>query len=119
MEQLKRGMEVGDKTAFDLVGQTRQLQLTLIFPYESCTIPSSLIDEYGCLRKRNKSTLVNRLGVKQVSGPGPDIVRVDMQQMLYHIVRSHGGDASNLSEHIKRRLSCYCAGTEQVPVFHI
>ena len=40
-----------------------------------------------------------------------------MQQVLYHIVWPHGGDASDLSENSKRRLSCYCAGTEQVLVF--
>ena len=52
-EQLKRGMKVGDKTAFDLetiflrllmVGQERQLQLAPIFQYDLCTIPPSLID---------------------------------------------------------------------------
>ena len=37
--------------------------------------------------------------------------------MLYHIVWPHGRDASDLSANIKRRLSCYCAGTEQVLVF--
>ena len=95
MEQLKRGMKVGDKTTFDLetiflrllmVGQKRQLQLAPIFQYELCNIPYSLIDEYGCLRNGNKSILANRLGLKQVSAPAPDIVIVDMQQMLYHIV---------------------------------
>ena len=105
MEQLKRGMKVGDKTAFELettflrrlmVGQKRQLQLALIFQYELCTIPPSLIDKYGCLRKGNKSILAYRLGVTQVSGTAPDIVIVDMQHMLYHIVWSHGGDASGL-----------------------
>ena len=65
----------------------------------------------------NKSILANRLGLKQVSAPAPDIVIVDMQKMLYHIVWPHGGDASDLSENIKRRLSCYCADTEQVLVF--
>ena len=100
-----------------MVGQKRQLQLAPILQYELCNIPPSLIDEYGCLRKGNKSILANRLGLKQVSAPAPDIVIVDMQQMLYHIVWPHGGDASDLSENIKRRLACYSAGTEQVLVF--
>ena len=109
MEQLKRGMKVGYKTAFDLetiflrllmVGQKRQLQLAPIYQYELCNIPPSLIDEYGCLRKGNKSILANRLGLKQVSAPVPDIVIVDLQQMLYYIVWPHGGDASDLSENI-------------------
>ena len=36
---------------------------------------------------------------------------------MYHIVWPHDGDASDLSENIKRRLSCYSAGTEQVLIF--
>ena len=93
------------------------LQLASIFQHDLCTIPASLIDENGCLRKGNKSILANRLGLKQVSVPAPDIVIVDMQQILCHIVWPHGGDASDLSEHMKRRLSCNCASTEQVLVF--
>ena len=119
-------MKVGDKTAFDLetiflrllmVGQKRQLQLASIFQYELCTILPSLIHEYGCLRKGNKSIPANRLRLKQVSAPAPYIAIVDMQHMLYHIAWSHGGDGSDLGEHIKRFLSRYCVGTEQVLVF--
>ena len=100
-----------------MAGQKQQLQLAPIFQYELCNIPSSLIDEYGCLRKGNKAILANRLGLKQVSAPAPDIVIVDMQQMLYHIIWPHRGDDSDLSENIKRCLSCYCAGIEQVLIF--
>ncbi len=126
MEQLKRGVKVGGKTVFDLesifirllmVGQQRQLQLAPIFKYELCSVPASIIDEYGCLRKGNKSALVNRLGVQKVDSPFPDIVIVDAQQLLYHIIWPHGGDASVLVESIKGRLSCYPAGTEKILVF--
>ena len=95
MEQRKRVVKVGDKRAYDMetiidrllkVGEKRLLQLAPIFQYELCTIPPSLTDEYGCLRKRNKSIIDNRLGLKQISAPAPDIVVVDMQNMLYHIV---------------------------------
>ena len=63
MEQLKRGMTVGDKTAFDLqtiflrllmVGQKRQLQLAPIFQYGLCNIPPSLIDENGSYGRGTK-----------------------------------------------------------------
>lgn len=126
MEQLKRGMKVGGKTVFDLeaiflrilmVGQQRQLQLAPIFQYELCAVPPSLIDEYGCLRKGNKSALANRLGVQQPNAPSPDTVIVDAQQLLYHIVWPHGGDASTLAETMKQRLSRYPVDTEQVLVF--
>jgi len=126
MEQLKRGMKIGSKTAFDMeaifirllmVGQQRQLKLAPIFQYELCAFPPSIIDEYGCLRKGNKSVLANRLGVKQLDAPAPDIVIVDAQQLLYHIIWPHGGDASIVIESIKRRLSCYPDGTEKILVF--
>ena len=90
----------GDKTVFDMetmflllfmVEQKRQLQLASMFQYELCTIPSSLIDAYGCLEKGNKSILANRLGMKQASAPAPDIVIVDIQHMLYHIIWPYGG----------------------------
>ena len=114
MEQFKRCMKVCKKTPFDsqttflrlrMVGQKRQLLLAPIFLYEFCTVPPSLIDEYGCIRKGNKSILASWLGLKQDSAPNSDTVIVDMQYMLYHIVWPHGGDASDLSENIKRRLS--------------
>ena len=55
--------------------------------------------------------------MQQVSAPAPDIVIVDMQQLLYHIIWPHGGDTSDLGDNIKNRLSCYPIGTEQVLVF--
>ena len=122
----RRSMKVGNKRAFDLetilrrllmVGHNRQLQLSPIFQYELYTIPLSLIDEYGWIRKGNNSILPNHLGLKQVSAPAPHIVIVDMQQMLYHIVWPYGEDAYDLSKKIKYRLSCYCASTEQDLVF--
>ena len=110
MDQLKLNLKIGDKTAFDLETiflLLPLLQLAPIFQYELCTIPPSLIGQYGCLRKGNRYVLANRLVLKHVSAPAPYIVIVDMQYMLYHIVWPHGGDASDLSENIKRRLSCY------------
>ena len=129
MEQLKRGINVNGKTIFDLeaifirllvVGQHRQLQLTTILQYELCAVPPSLIYEYGCLRKGNKSVLCNRLGVVQVDPSTPDVVIVDMQHMLYHIVWPHAGDALMLFENAKQRLSNhhgYPPGTEKILVF--
>ena len=116
-------MKVGEKTPFDfetillMVGEKQQLQLAPIFLHELCTISPLQIDEYSCIRKGNKSILGNHLGLKRVSASVPDIVIVDMQQMLSRIVWSHGGEASDLSENTKRRLSCYCAGTQQDLVF--
>ena len=72
------------------------------------------------MRKGNKSVLCNRLGVVQVDPSTPDFVIVDMQQMQYHIVWPHGGDALMLFENTKQRLSSqhiYPAGTEKILVF--
>ena len=60
---------------------------------------------------------VNQLGVEKKDASNPDVVTVDMQQMLYHIIWPLGGDATILFENIKRRLSCYPAGTEKIMVF--
>ena len=96
------------------------MQLTIIFQYELCAVPPSLIYEYGCLRKGNKSVLCNRLGVVQVDPSTPDVFIVDMQHMLYHIVWPHAGDALMLFENAKQRLSNhhgYPPGTEKILVF--
>ena len=97
-------MTVGDMKVFDSetifprLLMVRQNRCCSWHPYSNMTIPALPIDENGCLRKGNKSILANRLGLKQVSVPAPDIVIVDMQQILCHIVWPHGGDASDLSE---------------------
>ena len=67
-------------------------KFSVSFQYELCAVPPSLIDEYDCLRKGNNTVLCNRIGVVQVDTSTPDVVIVDMQQMLYNIVWSHGGD---------------------------
>ena len=91
-----------------------------MFPYELCAVPPSLINVYGCLRKGNKSVLCNRLGVVQVDPSTPDVVTVDMQQMLYHIVWHMEGTPPMMLENTKQRLSSnqsYPPGTEKILVF--
>ena len=93
--KLKHGIKIGDQAVFDLesiflrlllVGQQREMELLPIFGYELCAVPPSLVDEYGCLRKGNKTVLMHRLGVKQCQLQRPDVVIVDAQQLLYHVV---------------------------------
>ena len=96
-------------------------KFSVSFQYELCAVPPSLIDGYGCLRKGKKSVLCNRLGVVQIDPSTPDVVIVDMQQMLHHIVWPHGGDAPMLFENAKQRLSSYHGyphGTEKILVFY-
>ena len=71
MQVLKQGLKVKDKTVYDLqtiftrflvIGQKRDIDMSQLFQHELCPVPPSLIDEYGYLRKGNKSTLLKRLG---------------------------------------------------------
>ncbi len=125
MEHLKRGIKIGDKVVFDLesiflrllmVGQQREMEILPLFGYELCAVPPSLVDEYGCLRKANKAVLVQRLGVKHHQPRRPDVVIVDGQQLLYHVVWPCGGSVGVLAESIKVRLALWGA-TEKILVF--
>ena len=90
-----------------MIGQQRQLELEHLFAYELCAIPGSLIDEYGCLRKGNKSDLVKRLGVLDTSPITAESVIVDVSQLFYQIVWPHGSSPSDLIASIKCCLSGY------------
>ena len=100
-----------------MIGQRRKMELEPLFGYELCSVPSSLIDEHGCLCKGNKSGLVKRLGVLKILPVPADIVIVDVSQLFYHTVWPHGGSPSDLIASIQGRLSHYPDGTEKVVVF--
>ena len=51
-----------------VVGQQRGIDLRDVFDHKLSPVPPSLIDEYGCLRKGDKSILVKRLGVPDSNG---------------------------------------------------
>ena len=126
MELLKQGVKVGSKIVYDLegiflrllmVGKQRDIQLETIFSYELSAVPTSIIDEYGCLRKGNKSNLANRLAVIEKNPLQPCIVIVDVQQLLYHICWPHGGDASCLVNNIQQHMEKYPSKCEKILVF--
>ncbi len=100
-----------------MIGQKRQMELGPLFAYELCAVPSSLINELGCLRKSNKSRLVKRLGVLETSPIAPDILIVDISQLFYHIVWPHGGSPSDLIASIKSHLRRYSSDTDKIVVF--
>ena len=99
------------------IGQQRQLKLELLFECELCAVPSTLIDEYGCLCKGNKSDLVKRLGVLETIPTDTDALIVDVSQLFYHIVWPHGGYPSDLIASIQTRLSRYPTNAEEILVF--
>ena len=115
MEKLKNGIKIGDQVVFDLesiflrlllVGQEREMELLPIFGYELCAVHTSLVNEYGCLRKGNKEVLMHRLGVKQCQLQRPGVVIVDAQQLLHHVAWPRGGSVGMLAESLKRGLHC-------------
>ena len=121
MESIKCGVAIGDKTLYDMaslfcrlitVRQHRQVELQTLFDYELCAVPASMIDEYGCLRTGTKSTLVSIL-----QPDAPDIVIVDGQQLLYHIVWPCAGSASDLANSMMGRLGQY-QPTEVLVIFY-
>jgi hypothetical protein len=99
-----------------LIGQRRQIDLESLFSYELCSVPPSLIDEHGCLRKGNKSMLVKRLSVVDISPAAAEILIVDISQLFYQIVWPHGGTASDLIASIQGRLNGY-ASIQKIIVF--
>ena len=58
--------------------------------YQLCAVPLFLVDEFGCLRRGNKAALVNRLGIMLSRPRSPDIVIVDVQQLLYRVMWPSG-----------------------------
>ena len=95
METMKKGTKIGSSVIYSMetiflrllaVGQARHLELAPVFEFELCAVPPSLIDEFGCLLKGTKSTLVHKLCVPQEEQTQADMVIIDAQQLLYHVV---------------------------------
>ena len=77
-----------------IVGQSRNINLATVFEYELCSVPPSIIDEFGILRKGCKAQLVKKLAVASTEPSNPDDVIMDAWQLLYHIVWPSGGTVS-------------------------
>ena len=59
---------------------------------------------------------MHRIGVKQCQLQRPDVVIVDGQQLLYHVVWPCGGSVGMLAESLKAQLTL-CPATEKILVF--
>ena len=95
MQEMKNVVIVNGKAIFYIetlfarllvVGQQRGVEVTDIFQYELSPMHPSLIDEFGCLRKGDKTVFVKYLGVPVNSASAPAMVLVDVSQLLYHVV---------------------------------
>ena len=62
-------MEVMKKAVFAwlVIGQQPGIDLKDVFDHELSPVPPSLINEYGCLRKGDKSDLIKWLGVPDIA----------------------------------------------------
>ena len=126
MQEMKKVVIVNGKAIFDIetlfarllvVGEQRRVEVTDIFQYELSRVPPSLIDEFGCLRKGDKTVLVKCLGVPVNSAPAPDVVLVDASQLLYHVVWPVAGTAGDLALSFGVRLSSYRPEAKQLGLF--
>ena len=116
MQEMMKVVIVNGKAIFDIetlfarllvVGQQRGVEVADIFQYELSHVHPSLIDEFGCLRKGDKTVLVKCLGVPVNSAPAPDVVLFDASQLLYHVVWAVAGTAGDLALSFGVRLSSY------------
>ena len=76
-----------------------------VLDHELSPVPPSLIDEFGCLRKGDKSVLVKKLGVPDENAPLSKVALLDGSQLLYHIVWPVAGTIKDIASSIDTRLS--------------
>ena len=126
MQEMKKVVIVNGKAIFDIerlfarllvVGQQRGAEVTDISQYEMSHVLPSLIDEFVCLRKGDKTVLVKCLGVPVNSAPAPDVVLVDASQLLYHVVWPVAGTAGDLALSFGVRLSSYRPEAKKLVLF--
>ena len=88
-----------------------------MFVYALCAVTQALFDGQGCHRKGNKSGLVKRLGVVDISPKSADTIIVDVSQLFYRNICPHGGSPSELVPSTEERLSQYPEATKKSAVF--
>ena len=83
MELLKKAVTVKGNVIYDIetlfsrllvVGQQRSIDIADVFQFELSPVPPALIDEYGCLKKGDKTVLVKSLSVSVTTPCAPDVV---------------------------------------------
>ena len=92
---MKRKATVNSKPVYDLdaffgrlliVGHKRDISIADLFNYELVPVPPSLINDYAYLRKSDESILVRKLRSTIASPSDPDILLIEGNQLLYHVV---------------------------------
>ena len=78
-----------------IVGRNRNVDFADVFQHELCSVPSSPIDEYGCIRQESKAELVNRFGITLSNPPSPDTcacTACSLVQEIRHLAYCTDGD---------------------------
>ena len=96
MQQMKVAVVIQGKEIYNmeslfvhliLIGQQRNISLQQMFQLELSAVPLSIIDEFGFLRKGDKSVIVRKccLSVVDESRCVPKTIVIDGIQLFYHI----------------------------------
>ena len=87
------------------MGQQSCIDIANVFQFELSPVPPTLIDEYGWLRKGDKTVLVKSLSVSVMTPCAPHVVLVDAGQLLYHVVWPVSGTTGDLAASFDTRLA--------------
>lgn len=71
--------------------------------------------EYGCLRKGNKSVIIQHLGILVPNPHPPDVVLVDASQLIYHMVWPLSGTVADLIATSPKHLSALTGMSKSLP----
>ena len=122
MEVMKKGVMIGDKTAYNMeklygrllvISNKRNLSLayvSYVFGFELAPLPAALFDEFGFLRKTSKSSIVKKIIVPFTGTTPVDIQLVDGNELFYHITWPKQGSAIVLYDNLVEK------ATQEFPV---
>ena len=128
MELLKKAVTVKGKAIYDVVTlfsrllvvrQQRSVDIADVFQFELSPVPPALIDEYGCLRKGDKAVLVKSLSVSVTTPCAPDVVLVDVGQLLYHVIWPVSETTGDLAASFGTLLAHYPPVSKKIILFDI
>ena len=114
MEGLKKGINIADKMVYDMeviyariivIGQRRNVSMSEVFSYEMGPMPFSLFDEYGDMRKSNKSVITDILAVHTSESQFPEVMVVDGGALFYHVTWPQGGTVQALADSVVKKMN--------------
>ena len=129
MKHMKKPVTVQDKKIYDmelifshllLIGHQRNISLLMLFKYELSAVPLSIVDEFGFLRKGDKSVIVRKcLGFVEQNPMDSSIIIVDGSQLLFHTrwPIPGTGKVSDLVSGINEKMKRYPSSTEKLIIF--